>query len=231
MLKPRFKDKKELVSDFKAALDYFDKDYVRVEHDAPPPAKPLQESVEKTHQPEIKAEAARLSQYSSSNSFRNSFKVLSGLVSKEAEPWNPGIVGETRSVKSLKEAFEMEDDGDRPSMYHHKKDLGGYTPKAAHQAISHSHRVLGAQHATHSYIRDLDPKTQAHLKDKLGNFAAHAAYKLRGAADGADPETHAKLHSLANRHERHAMIYAKGGLPKLEAIEEMIGTVEDLIKG
>jgi hypothetical protein len=140
-------------------------------------------------------------------------------------------------VKRLKEDFGMPlqefDDKSayglkKAELHSYKKDMGGYTPKSAHKALRRSDRVLSNAHMYHTTMKDLGDNAKAHIKSTLGKHSQNAAYGLRGAADGAPPEVAAKLHALADRHERHARIYGKGGRPKLEAIEEMISLIESL---
>lgn len=243
MLKPRFKTYEEMVQDFSWRIRKLDEDNPKdptiLEHKKPTP-KPVIES-----KPEakvvIKAEAARLSRYSSASRALDSFKVLAGLTEREMMPWNPGITAETRTAEMMAEAFGMElDEDDHPLpahtapvhqvQYKHSQDMGGGGARAIAKALNHSSRVLAKQHSIHSYMHELDPNTQAHKKGELAADTQHAAYKLRGAADSAtSPDQHAQLHAMADRHERHSKIYSAGGRPKLEAIEEMIELADSLV--
>lgn len=111
MLKPRFKNMADMISEFKESLEYMDKDMPK---DASllkkrPAAKSVMvtESVVTETRPVPKAEAAPLSKYSSRSAALESFRVLAGLTEREMSPWNPGILGETRTVKKLQEDFGM----------------------------------------------------------------------------------------------------------------------------
>jgi hypothetical protein len=110
MLKPRFKNMTEMLKEFNDSLRDMDRDRPKdrtllsekkterapvIVEDAPAP---------KTF---VQAEAAPLSKYSSSSAAMSSFRVLAGLEEREMSPWNPGILGETRTVKKMQEDFGM----------------------------------------------------------------------------------------------------------------------------
>ena len=234
MLKPRFKDKAHLVAEFNSALRYLDQDSPKDPTIVPKQVaskKPVMESRQVQEKPVMLAEAAPLSRYSSPGRATDSFRVLAGLEQREMSPWNPGIVGETRTVKNLMETFQMESTQSglkSAETHHYRHDVGGYSPKAVHHALRSSDRVLSNARMYHDYMHDLPDSARGHIKATLAKHSEHAAYKLRGAADGSPSDVHAKLHGLADRHERHAKIYASGGRPKLEAIEEMLDLVESM---
>ncbi len=240
MSKPRYRDFGEYKAEFSAVLQGLDKrtpkdptivpKQIVEQKAAPAPAKA---------KPRVLAEAARYSKYSSPEKAMDSFRVLAGLEDRQMMPWNPGIVGETRSVSTLMEAFGMNEDGGSSDDEHDqavakkmanydaiqrrpnpKPDMGGFSPKAAHKALQHSQRTMATAHAKHSYMHQLEPHEQALTKRELGKLNMHSSHLLRGAADGAPADVHRELHALADKHETHARIYHKGGRPKLEAIEE-----------
>lgn len=243
MLKPKYKTVSDLVEDFNSNIRYLDK-YIQMDQsllEKETKVRPLAESapVKADPKPEIKAEAVKLSKYSSPEKALDSFKVLAGMVESEREPWNPGICAETRTVGQILEDADIVEDGERrraeggvgglgSDQPHYKKDLGGYSPKAAHHAVRTSERTLANAHAAHSYMNELPGHAQHAMKQQLGAHSEHAAYRLRGAADGAPEHIYHHLHSLADRHERHARIYRKGGRPKLEAIQEMQAVIESI---
>lgn len=112
MLKPKFKNMSELLREFNESLRYMDKDMpkdktlLKQEESKAHKAAPIVESAPAPSAP-VQAEAAPLSRYTSSKSALNSFRVLAGLEERELSPWNPGILGETRTVKKLQEDFGM----------------------------------------------------------------------------------------------------------------------------
>lgn len=111
----------------------------------------------------------------------------------------------------------------------YKKDLSDrYSPKALHRAVSQSARTLANSHAAHDTMQHLPSADRDEMKAKLAQHHAHAAHSLRIAASGAPDHVADMAHSLADRHQRHSNIYAKGGRPKLEAIEEMQAVVESI---
>jgi hypothetical protein len=108
------------------------------------------------------------------------------------------------------------------------KDKRGDANKIIHMARAHAHRVLGAQHAAHSYMHELPPDAQGSKKAELARATAHAAHKLRGAADHAmHPDIANDLHGMAARFEKHSKIYARGGRPKMEAIGHIQNMLEE----
>lgn len=246
MLKPKYKTTEELVADFNSNIRYLDrydrKDTTLLPVEQKQSGKPITESVKVVEaRPAAKAEVVKLSKYSTSKTAIDSFRVLAGLEERVLEPWNCGIVAETRSVSMLEEDFEMVDDvnmrkraegglgglgSDSP---HYKQDLSDrYSAKAAHHAVGRSARTLSNSHAVHSYWHDLPSQARSEMAQTLSQHHAAAAGALRTAAGGAPDKIHHEMHTLADRHERHSKIYAKGGRPKLEAIEEMQAVVESI---
>lgn len=111
MLKPRFKNMADMLNEFKASLEYMDKDMPKdtslLKKEKQPEARPVVESVQRESKPKVLAEAAPLSRYSSVEAAKNSFRVLAGLEEREVSPWNPGILGESRTVRQIQEDFGM----------------------------------------------------------------------------------------------------------------------------
>lgn len=253
-MKPRYTNINECMAEFNSLLRHLDrqnpKDPAFAPKAAPAPVAALTESTEVEARRVVKAERAHMSRYSSPQRAMDSFRVLAGLEESQLMPWNPGIVGETRTPAAIMEAAGIaEDEGDdheyekvvsqrqanyaatqqRPSA---KPDMGGYSPRAAHKALRHSTRTISDMHAKHSYMHQIEPQHQQTMKMELAKRNMHASHMLRGAADGAPHDVYNHLHALAARHERHAKIYSNGGRPKLEAIEaidELNEAVLDLI--
>lgn len=109
--KPKFKDMKSMLKEFNESLRLLDADRPMDASLLKKEAKkaPTQALTESAPAPKtyVLAENAPLSRYSNSKSALSSFRVLAGLEEREISPWNPGILGETRSVRQLKEDFGM----------------------------------------------------------------------------------------------------------------------------
>lgn len=245
-MKSRYKNASEYMAEYKSLLRDLDRQNPKDPALAPKAAPQVVESVEVETRKPVKAERAFLSKYSSPKRAMDSFRVLAGLEERQIMPWNPGIVGETRTPQAMMEAFGMlEDQGEdehekvisqrqanyaatqqRPSA---KPDMGGYSPRAAHKALRHSARTISDMHAKHSYMHMHEPGDQEMLKRDLAKRNMHASHMLRGAADGAPYDVNNHLHALAARHEKHAKIYMSGGRPKLEAIEALDKMNEDVL--
>jgi hypothetical protein len=186
-----------------------------------------------------KAEVTQKSRYSTPNKAIESFKVLAGLTEREVNLWNPGLLGTTKPTHQIMEDFGMQTElkamtedmaAQRPGIAPgaRKKDRAMDANKAIHQAKAHAHRVVALQHATHSYMHELPDDVKETKKAELARATAHAAHRLRGAMDKAPhPDIANDLHSMASKFEKHSKIYARGGRPKMEAIEKIQTMLEE----
>ncbi len=242
-MKPKYPDKLEFMLEFNAVLAGLDKanpkDPTQLPKQVKPTNRALSESVKVVKvvvKPEVKAESAWMSRYSTPARAMDSFRLLAGLDVVETMPWNPGIVGETRTPRAIMEDANVSEDMDQgnpvaQSAGMHRQSapsMGGWSAKRAHKALTRSARVISASHAHHSYMNELEPHEKNHIKGKLAAAHKAAADELFASSDGAHPDVHRELSDLGHRHMRHHKIYMSGGRPKLESMERMNAMVEAL---
>jgi cell division septum initiation protein DivIVA len=243
--KPKFSNIDEMLNDFSYKITEMDrwrsKDKSLIKSEQKPVVKvpEITESNKSVKAKTIKAEQTKHGAYSKANKAIESFKVLAGLTEREVNLWNPGLLGTTKPTHQLMSDFGMESElkamnEEMPSQAPgiapgaRRKDKRGNAHKIIHQAKAQAHRVVALQHATHSYMHELEPHVQDSKKAELARATGQAAHALRGAMDHAPhPDIASDLHNMASKFEKHSKIYARGGRPKLEAIEKIQNLLED----
>lgn len=222
-LTPRYKNLSSMVEGFYSLLNDMeelnpkDPTLRKPVVESKPKAAPVVES--KPVKAKVIAEAAPLSQYSSSKGAVNSFRVLAGLEEREISPWDPGIFGQTKTVQEMKEDYGMAEKTVKPL----KESKTGYSAKAARIAVAHSKGVLDQQRNLSSYLSE---GVDDAVFGKLSEACTQVAVNLRAAVEDAPGLLYDKAYALADRHDRHAAIYAKGKYPKQEAVAEMNAMVD-----
>lgn len=104
MLKPRYKSLSEAVKDYKEMLLGMDERHPKDQTiaESRKSERPASLTESKTEKPtKVRLEHAPLSRYSTPASAMDSFRVLAGLTEREAMPWNPGVVGTTKTNQQI----------------------------------------------------------------------------------------------------------------------------------
>lgn len=116
-LKPRYKTISEMVKNYYQMLNGMEDLNPKDPTLAKPNSKPLVEAKDKVKtitevKPAVKADVAHMSKYKTEEAVMRSFRVLAGLTEREISPWDPGVVGTTKTVAGMRSQYEMDVDED-----------------------------------------------------------------------------------------------------------------------
>ena len=170
---------------------------------------------------ESKAENAPLSRYTGQKGMIDSFRVLAGLEEQEISPRDPGIIGNTKTAQEMREDYGMAPKKETQAA----PTKNGYSVGAARAALTFSNSILDKQNAIHESLCEGASESTYSTLSKACKSAAEA---LRDIAEGAPDALYNKMSGIADRHDRHAAIYARGKYPKTEAISAMRTMISDV---
>lgn len=213
---PKYGSIKEALADFNSQLEKMEGQYERGpglllrEHDHP--RAPKKEELKESVQPEKKAKvvAENATRYSNPKSAMDSFRVLAGLEEREIMPWNPGVVGSTKSNLQI-----MEEAGALDSMMGATDDGAD----AAYAGAEKMHQMVLNRHLQqHATLHELPPEHQAQAMAKMGKERQQLADVLRTHSGHAGQRGHenasARMAQLSQKHGEAANAYAQGQLPR-----------------